>query len=178
MLDYLNGKIYKIVNSSNDTIYIGSTAHPLHNRFGCHRWYGIHRKEYSPLYRAMNEIGVNRFDVVLVKSFPCCSKQELVAEEYRIMNHYRDVGHLLYNAAVKASKISSKRNRASNMVGSLHPQFIRGSIMFDPVRNRWRYKWKQDGKHMQKSFSCMSWGGSWSAHKMCIAWQDYIYPPK
>ena len=37
MVNYQNGKIYKIINQSNDIVYIGSTTQALSHRYTKHK---------------------------------------------------------------------------------------------------------------------------------------------
>jgi hypothetical protein len=178
MPNYQNGKIYKIVNSINNKVYIGSTVVALYMRMGGHRRHARIGRQ-SPLHREMHSLGVDQFTMLLVRNAPCNNIEELVAIEYEVMNQFQANGITLLNSLVngKASLDTRERNR-SQRIGALSCMFKRGSIMFDPVCNRWRYKWKANGKHLQKSFSCKSWGGSWGAHQMCIVWQNNTYPLK
>jgi len=63
MVNYSNGKIYRIVNLDNETIYIGSTTMPLSKRFATHKHRGDGNK------------------IVLVKECPCENNEQLRREE-------------------------------------------------------------------------------------------------
>lgn len=58
-------KIYKIVNSLNENVYIGQTRLSVEERF---RHHIIKSKLYKerPLYKAMNELGVHNFSIQLI----------------------------------------------------------------------------------------------------------------
>ena len=87
-------------------MYIGSTIQKLSNRMACHR--RIVKKEVkAPVYEAMESIGVKHFKILLIKPFPCESKEELVAEEYKVMNEYLAKGITLYNQIID-DKMSEK----------------------------------------------------------------------
>ncbi len=81
MIDYKNGKIYKVINALNEDVYVGSTVKKLCNRMGGHRSHARDIKWTSKLYLAMREIGIAHFSIVLVEMFPCTTKEELHARE-------------------------------------------------------------------------------------------------
>jgi hypothetical protein len=95
MVNYNEGKIYKIVNDVNDIIYIGSTTAKLAKRMTYYRT--ITNPKDKSFYNAMKEIGTEHFKIILVKNFPCNSKAELAAEEYKIMKEYEKDNVELYN---------------------------------------------------------------------------------
>ena len=77
---YQNGKIYKILNTEDDKVYVGSTCQKLlSKRMGKHREDALTRT--YPLYKHMNEIGIDKFYIELIMSYPCSSKDELIAKE-------------------------------------------------------------------------------------------------
>jgi hypothetical protein len=79
---YLNGKIYKITNTVNDEIYIGSTYHHLIKRWGQHISYTYDNDNiHKPLYKMIREYGYEMFNIELIKDFPCISRKQLEIEE-------------------------------------------------------------------------------------------------
>lgn len=80
MVNYKNGKLYKLTNSVNDDIYIGSTAETtLARRMTNHRKDAKTRKSY--LYQQMRLIGIENFKIVLLEDYPCENKDQLRAKE-------------------------------------------------------------------------------------------------
>jgi hypothetical protein len=86
MPDYKNGKIYKLTNSDESLVYIGSTTQPLCERKAGHRatykrWIkaksGVNYVTSFKLFEA-NEDDVN---IQLIEAYPCNSKEELHARE-------------------------------------------------------------------------------------------------
>lgn len=84
MIDYSKGKIYKIVSSQTEKIYIGSTVkHKLCDRMS------LHRNEYKKYKEGTKNKYISSFDIlkyadakiVLIESFPCTCKEELNARE-------------------------------------------------------------------------------------------------
>ena len=90
MTDYSKGKIYRIYNTVTDDVYIGSTTQPLCNRMADHR--AKHLKQtHRPLYNQMAEIGVDKFFIELIETYPCQNREELNAREG---HHIRQNGTL------------------------------------------------------------------------------------
>lgn len=85
-LDYANGKVYVVRNTENDKLYIGSTATALSKRMSKHRTASKSRN--TPFYKAMREIGREKFYIELVEAFPCKSCEELMAREGHFIRHY------------------------------------------------------------------------------------------
>jgi len=73
MPDLKNGKIYKIVCHETDEVYYGSTVQTLSDRISSHK------KDKTCMARQIIERG--NYSIVLIKDFPCNSKQELEREE-------------------------------------------------------------------------------------------------
>lgn len=81
MPDYQKGKIYKIV--SGDLVYIGSTCEPtLARRLAFH--VSAHKQFKQGNYRHTTSIELiekGQYDISLIESYPCQSKDELHARE-------------------------------------------------------------------------------------------------
>ena len=78
MPNYQEGKIYKIYNTINDDIYIGSTAQKLCERMRNHRNDHKSRSSFNyPIYKAFREHGVENFFIELIEKCPCNDKDEL-----------------------------------------------------------------------------------------------------
>ena len=80
---YVEGKIYKIFNTLNDDIYVGSTIQSLSHRMIKHR---DNVKNTTTHYKTsvcklMQELGVEHFFIELVEAYPCNKKEELNARE-------------------------------------------------------------------------------------------------
>ena len=101
MPNYQLGKIYNIMNDINDILYVGSTAQPyLCSRWSSHRVNSKDATRTSGIYNAMRTIGVDHFRIVLHHVFPCNSKDELVAEEYRTLDALITAGKSVYNNVI------------------------------------------------------------------------------
>ncbi len=76
---YDNGQIYKLVNSVDDSIYIGSTCMPLAKRKASHK--RTAKKKPRPVHLHLNEIGWKNVRIILIEEWPCGSKKELLKRE-------------------------------------------------------------------------------------------------
>jgi group I intron endonuclease len=83
MINYKNGKVYKIINTLYDNeerIYVGSTCNKLCVRMALHRGRSKTKKERK-LYKETNEYGWDKFIIVLLENYPCNSRDELRMKE-------------------------------------------------------------------------------------------------
>jgi hypothetical protein len=81
---YHNGKIYKLVNTVDDRIYIGSSATELSKRLYKHKQVARKRTEQK-VYKELNIIGWENVRIIEVEAFRCETKNELIArEQYHI----------------------------------------------------------------------------------------------
>ena len=81
-VNYQDGKVYKIYNTINDDIYIGSTTQKLCERMRQHRCdNSLTGKMNYPIYKAFREYGVENFFIELIEKCPCNGKDELRRKE-------------------------------------------------------------------------------------------------
>ena len=81
------GRIYKVVNSVDDMIYIGSTTRRLSMRMGNHRTNARNvNHKTSLLYKHMRKIGVAKFKIKLIKEVECDDRKALEKKEYKIIS--------------------------------------------------------------------------------------------
>ena len=79
---YEKGKIYKILNTVNDDVYVGSTYQALSRRMAKHRSDACSKnKNHRKLYLLMNHLGIDNFFIELVENYPCSDKDQLRARE-------------------------------------------------------------------------------------------------
>lgn len=63
--------IYKIINDVNTKVYVGNTRHNIERRWKEHiRCSNSPRYKERPLYRAMNEYGIEHFKIELIEDCP------------------------------------------------------------------------------------------------------------
>ena len=74
MVNYQNGKVYKIINENNEIIYIGSTAEEkLCKRYAKHYLKAPNNK------------------IILIENYPCNSKEELLMREQQIIEDHSNL---------------------------------------------------------------------------------------
>ena len=91
MSKYQFGVIYKITNTKNSEVYVGSTTMDIEIRLVKHKCDAKKRPHISKFYTYMNEQGIDEFDIEVVEEFPCNSKKELEKREGEII---REIGTL------------------------------------------------------------------------------------
>ena len=89
MVNYNNSKIYKIVSSQTDKVYIGSTAKDkLCQRMAQHR--ANYKSYLNKKYHYVTSFEIIKYDdaeIILIEVFPCNTKDELhKRERYWIEN--------------------------------------------------------------------------------------------
>ena len=83
MTTLISGSIYKIVNTVDDMVYIGSTKQKISVRMAKHRA-SCKRTTCAdrPLYKHMNLLGIDKFRIVLVEAVEVKVREEMLAKEY------------------------------------------------------------------------------------------------
>lgn len=90
MVNYENGKIYKILDKTTGNIYIGSTAEKylsrrLQRHIGHYKSYITNKKYYMTSFEILKN---NNFEILLLETYPCNNKYELEQKErYYIENN-------------------------------------------------------------------------------------------
>ena len=89
MIDYQQGKIYKIECNVTGKVYIGSTCEPiLARRLASHvGHYKCYLKGTYPYVSSFDILQSGNYDIVLIESYPCNSKDELHARERYYTNN-------------------------------------------------------------------------------------------
>ena len=80
MPNYQNSKIYKLVNSADSKIYIGSTVSRLSKRKGQHKLKSKTHPERK-VYKHLNMVGWGNVDIILIENFECDNIEELRKRE-------------------------------------------------------------------------------------------------
>ena len=82
MVNYSNGKIYKIVCNITGLIYIGSTCKKLCQRISQHRTaYKRYLKDNKHYITSFKIIEGGNYEIILIETFPCENKEELHKRE-------------------------------------------------------------------------------------------------
>ena len=77
---YKIGRVYKIINSVDDLIYVGATGDTLSRRMSGHKT-KEKRGSSSPIYTHMRLLGVDKFSIILIEQLIDCNKEQLKARE-------------------------------------------------------------------------------------------------
>jgi group I intron endonuclease len=77
---YSRGKIYKLVNTVDDNVYVGSTCKSLGVRLSRHKC-DARKQPTMRVYQHISKIGWDKVRIVLVENYPCVSVHELTARE-------------------------------------------------------------------------------------------------
>ena len=85
MPNYSNSKVYKLVNSIDRKIYVGSTTQPLSQRLSEHKRDAKRRSYY--VYKHLNTIGWDTVRIILIETVNCFNKEQLTQRE----QHYIDL---------------------------------------------------------------------------------------
>ena len=104
---YQNGKIYKILNTETDDVYIGSTCMELQYRMK-HHITAQPSKQGRKLYQLMNTLGHDVFYIELVELFLCERKEDLRKQEG---HHIRLIGSLNMCIAGRTSQEYRNENK-------------------------------------------------------------------
>ena len=107
MPDYHKGKIYKILNTIDNEIYVGSTCELLSQRMARHRC-SMNKQPHLKLYKHMNQLGVEHFYIELIEDCPCDRNEELVKREGEII---RSIGTLNKNGTINIKENSTGYHR-------------------------------------------------------------------
>jgi hypothetical protein len=100
-----NGKVYKIINTVNEKIYVGSTQlQYLSKRMAHHRENCIKEPSCGKLYPEMIEFGIDKFKIVLLEKIIFTDKEELRAKEYEWIVKLDSVNNG-YNTLYKDGKL-------------------------------------------------------------------------
>ena len=110
MTDYSKGKIYKILNTIDGTMYVGSTVETLGQRMTKHR-YSMKTKQHCVLYNHMHELGVTHFYIELIENFPCNDVYELKAREGHYIRQFGTLNMLIAGRTYKEWAETHKEQR-------------------------------------------------------------------
>ena len=89
MRDYRKSKIYKIINSVDNSILIGSTCSSLHVR--------LSQIKTKRQIEHFNAIGWDKMKIILIEEYPCKNKDELTREEQNIIDSHKKAGYTILN---------------------------------------------------------------------------------
>ena len=141
MPNYQEGKIYKIYNTINDDIYIGSTTQKICERMRCHRSNYKYKDKFKnlvnvKLYEAMDEYGVGNFFIELIEKYPCNDKDELRRSEGKYIRELKPSLNMVIAGR------THKEWREDNRETLLHSK----KEYYEKTKNTIVKPWKNGGK--------------------------------
>jgi hypothetical protein len=95
------GKIYKIVHSQSDIVYVGSTFNTLRDRLSKHK--NIDSKCIIKKY--IQEFGSDQFKIILIKEYEVVDRKHLEAYEQLWINRTKCINN---NSAFAIAKLTRK----------------------------------------------------------------------
>jgi hypothetical protein len=113
MVNYENGKIYKIESQQGDKIYIGSTTKEyLSQRMTAHRkdynrW-KLGKRDLTTSFLLFDEYGLDNCTIVLLESCPCESKDELHAREAHYIRTIQCVNKMIPQRTQQEYKLDNQ----------------------------------------------------------------------
>ena len=104
MNKYANGKIYMIVTDNSNDIYVGSTIRTLKERLQ------RHVSDYrTGVYKSSQEIlKQGNYKIILIKNFPCNSKNELEREEGKFQRDLECINKNIAGRTVEEYRIENR----------------------------------------------------------------------
>ena len=106
---YKNGKIYRIWNTTNNDVYVGSTCNPLYKRMSYHRGIIEHPKcQHRSLYKMMGAVGVDNFHIELIEEYPCENKEQLRKREGHFIREMGTLNMVIEDRTKKEYKEANK----------------------------------------------------------------------
>jgi hypothetical protein len=128
MVNYQNGKVYKIINENNEIIYIGSTAEKyLSSRYAKH-------KLKSPNHK-----------IILIQNYPCNSKEELCMREQEVIEEHSN----LLNK-VKAYQTKEDRKKYKNEKVKVY--YHKNKDTINKKRKNYHKNYRENNKEKNKEY--------------------------
>lgn len=179
---YFYSKIYKITNSIDDQIYIGSTIHTLKERFNGHKT--ASKRPKMLISQHMQKLGADNFQIVLVEAYPCNNKEQLEQrEDYWIqelkptLNQKFPTNHVSDSPVCEAIAWINTSNFKNAKIFKLYHESSReifvGSTTLD-LRQTFRVyydSWKDEASQTPTLHNCMMRSGRNAFHIRLI--QEY-----
>lgn len=180
----LNGKIYKIINTADNKVFIGMTTNKyLSNALGSIKASAQTLTRTSKLHTHMRLIGVQNFSVVLIKEHQWIYQEDLDKAIFAEINK-RDPSRIL-NTNTEHGKRCEEHNKklGRSLKGSKHPRFKRGSILHLAARTNnppcvsftWIDHSNIKSKQMRRTWQISKYGIE-EALRLAREHQDTIYP--
>lgn len=176
-----SGKIYKIINSIDKQVFIGTTVKPhLNSVISTYKYAATNRpNKTSRLFQHMRAIGVDKFSILLIKEYQSITKEKLVERGCKEMKNYNP--KLILNM----ERVYQKRSKETGLKIAA-ARFRRGCLErfqgictkgydVDRITFVWRDYSGTTKRKRSKSWSVLKYGlnEAWSLGK---AFRNTIYP--
>jgi hypothetical protein len=114
MVNYQKGKIYKIIDNTNNNVYVGSTCEKLCRRLQKHK--SSYKCYLNPNVkqghmRSFDIIKNGDFKIVLIEDYPCNNKEQLLSREQYFIDKIDCINH---NNPIHESKEYQQKWRDNN----------------------------------------------------------------
>lgn len=127
MVNYNEGKIYKLISEQTDKIYIGSTAKKLLNqRLESHREKFLEWIKNNTSYTTSFEIlQYNDYKIILIENYPCNSKDELRQREQYWIDKNKDICVNMRNSYISKEERKEQKNKYHKIWYSINNKRIK-----------------------------------------------------
>lgn len=149
MPDYSKGKIYKIINDTNNC-YIGSTTQKLEKRLRDH----YDKKQSSRILLNGNE------KIILIKNFPCNNLIELIKEERKIYDEYKNNNKLNIVNTLKPYTTLEEKKENKRIIDKKNKSIYCKTEKYINYQKKYREKNREQNKQYQIQYkkNRESWG--------------------
>lgn len=158
------GRIYKIIHSQSDVVYIGMTTNTLTKRWSSHKSAYIKDKPEISIYSLMQLHGINQFKILLIKEYEVVDKKHLKVYETLWINKLKCINKIAsFNPMAKKQRCqsyyqSNRENRCEKVraYAAAHKDVIKERTKAYREKNKELIK-----KKKSETFECEC-GGSWN----------------
>ena len=168
MVNYKNGKIYKLIDNTNGNIYIGSTTQPLSRRLDGHR---AHYKDYlngddtRRTCISFKIIKNNDYKIILICNYPCNNIEELHKIEQKYIDEYDCINQQRAYLSKEQRKKDMKQYRIDNIDKMKKNDKKRYELNKDKIKKQamdyhWKHKERNNNRANELRKYKHSWGGS------------------
>jgi hypothetical protein len=155
-VNYALGKVYKIIDNTNDQCYVGSTCEPiLARRLAGHvrdyKCYLNGKRNYVSSFEILKN---GNYDIILVENFPCGNKDELHARERHWTNEIPCINK------IKCQGIIAEIGQVE-----YHKQFFKQ--YYDANKEKIKAYSEDNKEKLRKKFQCLC-GGKYTFENISI----------
>ena len=116
MVNYQNGKIYKIIDNTNNNIYVGSTTQTLSNRLkghiGHYKNYLVGKARKCMSYDILKN---NDYKIISIEEYPCENREQLRIREQYWIDTLKCINSQRAYQSKENRKEYMKKNRLDNL---------------------------------------------------------------